>query len=70
MARQTNRLTARSVAGAQAPGLYPDGNGLYLQVAKGGSKSWIFRYMLRDKARHMGLGGIDTVSLSEARMKR
>ncbi len=70
MARQTNRLTARSVAGAKEPGMYPDGNGLYLQVAKGGSKSWIFRYMLRDKARHMGLGGIDTVSLSEARMKR
>ncbi|MGO4319862.1 tyrosine-type recombinase/integrase, partial [Agrobacterium sp. MCAB5] len=47
--------------------LYSDGGGLYLQVAKGGSKSWIFRFMIAGKPRYMGLGSIDTFSLREAR---
>ena len=69
MARQTNRLTTRAVAAANEPGLYSDGGGLYLAVARGGSKSWIYRYMLRRRSRDMGLGGVDVVSLAEAREK-
>ena len=38
------------------PGYYLDGNGLYLQVSKTGSRSWIFRYTLNGKTREMGLG--------------
>lgn len=67
MASVVNKLSAAGVAKERAPGLYGDGGGLYLQVAKGGSKSWIFRFMIAGKARYMGLGSIDTFSLREAR---
>lgn len=67
MARTVDRLNARLVAAKSAPGLYSDGNGLYLQVTKHGVKSWLFRYMRSGKSRGMGLGPIHTVSLKEAR---
>ena len=67
MARQTQKLTARAVAAAKKPGLYSDGGGFYLQVARGGSRSWIYRFMLRGRSRDMGLGGVDVVTLAEAR---
>ena len=35
-----------------------DGNGLYLQIAPGGTKSWLLRYMLHSKQREMGLGPV------------
>ena len=69
MARAINKLTARSVAALSKPGRYADGGGLYLQIAQGGSKSWLFRYMLDGKARQMGLGPLHTVPLSDARQK-
>lgn len=67
--RAINRLTSIEVATAKKPGLYADGLGLYLQVAAGGSKSWIFRYMLSGTPRKMGLGSVHTVSLKMAREK-
>src|SRR5258708_29476164 len=67
MARSINRLTDLRVRREKAPGLYPDGRGLYLQVTSTGGKSWVFRYMLRRKAREMGLGSFLDVSLAEAR---
>lgn len=67
MASVINKLTAAGVAKESKPGLYSDGGGLYLQVAKGASKSWIFRFMIAGKSRYMGLGSIDTFSLREAR---
>lgn len=52
---------------------FPDGDNLYLQVAPGGSKSWLFRYTLNGKAREMGLGPVgeppDGVPLAEARKR-
>ncbi len=69
MGRQLNRLTARTIATKQTPGLYCDGGGLYLQISNSGSKAWIFRYRspLTRKLRDMGLGAIGTVGLLEAR---
>jgi integrase len=67
MARPVRRLTAIAVKNAKRPGLYSDGAGLYLQVSPGGSKSWIFRYGLRGKEHHHGLGPLITISLAEAR---
>jgi integrase len=49
------------------PGLYGDGNGLYLQVSVAGTKAWILRYMRAGRARKMGLGPFPIVSLLEAR---
>lgn len=64
-----NRLSAQAVARNTKPGLYSDGGGLYLQITKGGVKSWLFRYMRNGKARGMGLGPLHTISLAEARTK-
>ena len=38
--------------------MYGDGAGLWLQVSRGGTKSWVFRYELDGWAREMGLGNI------------
>ena len=67
MARQINRLSARTVASAKKLGRRADGGGLYLQVGRSGTKSWIFRFMLNGRPREMGLGPVYTVPLQEAR---
>ena len=69
MAQLVNQLTATKVEKVKAPGMYPDGAGLYLQVTSTAAKSWILRYSLRGKAREMGLGSIRKVRLAEARRK-
>jgi integrase len=65
------KITATLVKNWKKPGYLSDQlqTGLYLKTSKAGSKSWIFRWRDRatGKLRDMGLGGIDVVSLSEAR---
>lgn len=46
-----------------------DGGGLYVRVAAGGSKSFVFIYQWQGRRREMGLGGTDSVSLARAREK-
>src|SRR5664280_762639 len=72
MTKASKPLTARTVATATIPGLYPDGRGLYLQVSGPTAKSWLYRYTLRSKTRAMGLGSAldDGLSLADARAKR
>ena len=55
MAKIVGKLNAVSLSKVRKAGLHPDGNGLYFQVAPGGSKSWVFRFMLNSRARTMGL---------------
>jgi hypothetical protein len=69
MARANNRLNALTVARIQTQGLYPDGAGLYLQVAPGGARSWVYRFMLQGRAREMGLGSLRDIGLAKARAK-
>jgi integrase len=62
------------VKNLNAAGTYADGGGLYVQVREGRtgsllSKSWIFRFTLRGRAREMGLGSLRDVSLLEARKR-
>lgn len=66
MAR-VHKLTAVAVRQMTAPGKYGDGDGLWLQITPPGSKSWLLRYMLNGRARAMGLGPVDLLSLAEAR---
>jgi integrase len=63
------RLTARKLRALTAPGLYGDGGNLYLQVRGPERRSWLFRYMINGRARSMGLGHLNEVSLAEARSK-
>ncbi|WP_247895893.1 tyrosine-type recombinase/integrase [Azospirillum brasilense] len=60
-------LTARKVATVKVPGMFADGNGLYLQVTATGAKTWIFRYGFAGRRREMGLGSAKTVTLAKAR---
>jgi integrase len=62
-----NKLSALAVTKLSKPGYYGDGGGLWLQVAKSGSKSWIFRFKAAGRQREMGLGGLRTVDLAKAR---
>jgi hypothetical protein len=70
MAR-AGKLSVLRVAAAvrnKRPGYTGDGGGLYLQISKYGTPSWVFRYRLQDgRLREMGLGPLDTWSLAEAR---
>jgi integrase len=67
MARKVRRLNSRLVSALGKPGRHADGDGLYLVVAKGGSKQWVFLFRFGGRLREMGLGGISGVSLADAR---
>ena len=68
MARRIDRLSAVHLR-KKPPGMHCDGRGLYLQVAADGARSWIYRFKLKKRARDMGLGSLDEVTLAEAREK-
>ena len=64
-----NLTSAKSVEAIKETGYHRCGQGLYLQVSKSGSKSWLFRYKspVTQKQREMGLGSLNFISLAEAR---
>jgi hypothetical protein len=59
--------SAKDLARIIKPGRYAVGHGAYLQIAAGGTRSWLFRYRIGDQQHHMGLGSCDYLSLAEAR---
>ena len=63
-------LTALTVTRLREPGMYADGGGLFLQVSKGGGRSWVYRYMIAGRSREVGLGSAATITLAEARNHR
>jgi integrase len=67
MARTLNRLTTLKVSRTKRPGMYADGGGLYLRIADGGSKQWIYRYVTNGRCRDMGIGPCHVLTLAEAR---
>ena len=67
MVRALHRLSNLKVERAKQPGMYADGGGLYLRVAEGGSKQWIYRYTTNGHNRDMGLGPVRLLTLAEAR---
>ena len=60
-------LTVEKARRLTEPGRYGDGGGLYLNIAKGGSKSWVQRLYVEGKRLDKGLGGFPKVSLTDAR---
>ncbi len=72
MARARNKLTALAVEGQSRAGRHSDGGGLYLNVTKTGSKSWVFLFpnkIQKGKKREMGLGAYPAISLANARQR-
>lgn len=69
MPKVAKELSAIEVKRLTTSGFYFVGgvSGLMLQVAKGGSRSWILRARVGDKRRDIGLGGYPEVSLALAR---
>ena len=65
--RSLHQLSAVKVTNLKLPGYYADGGNLYLRVAPGGTKGWIFRFAMAGKTRDAGLGSYPTVSLIRAR---
>src|SRR6266705_191702 len=71
MGRATNKLSVKFAEKDDLkPGLYGDGGGLYLQVSDRQTKAWVYRFMMAGRARKMGLGDFDLISLKDARKKR
>ena len=64
-----NRLTVKKIESSKNAGLHADGQvtGLYLSIAKTGSKSFIQRITVGGKRRDIGLGGYPSTSLATAR---
>jgi hypothetical protein len=48
--------------------MHRDGNCLYLKTDGSGSRRWILRTMVQGKRRDIGLGGLTTTGLAEARV--
>src|SRR5262252_5316185 len=67
MASMKRLPSARAVAALSTPGRYAIGHGGYLQISIWHTKSWIFRYVRNGKARHVGMGAYEYVTLQEAR---
>ena len=61
------KLTALAARALSGPGRHGDGDGLYLNVAPSGSKSWVQRIVINGRRRDMGLGPYPAVSLARAR---
>jgi integrase len=62
-----SKLTVRKVETLRQPGMFGDGDGLYLRVGPTGGKSWILRTVVHGKRRDLGLGSASLVPLKEAR---
>jgi integrase len=67
MTQMIHRLSAVKITNTKTRGMYADGGGLYLQVSKNGSRSWIFRFKQNGRVRDMGLGSLATIGLAKAR---
>ncbi|MEO7222241.1 MAG: Arm DNA-binding domain-containing protein, partial [Devosia sp.] len=76
--RTIHKLSDTAVRTDKSPGRYSDGGGLYLNVAAGGSKSWVFMWTPSGGGRtpsgsrlkkEMGLGAYPAITLAKARTK-
>jgi hypothetical protein len=69
MIEKLSTLAVARAIKAGRPGRLGDGGNLFLQIARSGTASWIFRYRTGARERGLGLGSADTVTLAAARVK-
>ena len=62
-------LTPATIKELKKPGRHRLGNGVFLLVSKGSSKSWVLRVTINGKRTDKGLGGWPKVSATEAMPK-
>ena len=69
LAREINKLSARTVETLKQAGRHSDGGNLYLSISDNGGRRWVFMYRFGGKQREMGLGsaGKAGTSLASAR---
>ena len=65
--RNMTVLSAARVNAIDTAGRYGDGGGLYLNVSRSVSKSWVQRITIEGRRRDIGLGSYPAVSLAQAR---
>ena len=65
--RHPDKALSAAFIRSAPPGRHADGNGLFLYVKPGGTRSWIQRLVIRGRRRELGLGAVGLVSLAEAR---
>ncbi|MER8481192.1 integrase arm-type DNA-binding domain-containing protein [Mesorhizobium sp. M1322] len=53
----TNKLSESKIQRLTKPGIYSDGDGLFIRVQKGGSRNWIFIFRRGRVRKEIGLGG-------------
>ena len=63
------KLTTAGAKSLSKPGMYRAETTLYLNVAKGGSKSWIQRIAIGGRRHDIGLGPFPVIGLAEARRR-
>src|SRR3546814_2488569 len=63
------KLSATAVKAATRVGRLGDGDGLFLVIQPGGSKSWVCRVQKNGNRRDFGLGSASKVSLATARAR-
>ncbi len=63
------KLSARTVE-SRGPGIYCDGDGLYLCVTQSLRRTWVYRFSWQGRRCEMGLGSTRDVSLAAAREAR
>jgi integrase len=63
------QLTAIGVQNATKVGKHHDGDGLYLQISRSRSKSWVYKYQIDGVKHEMGLGSLRKLGLKQAREK-
>ena len=61
------KLTALSAKNLTKPGRHGDADGLYLNIAASGTKSWVQRMVVDGRRRDIGLGSYPAISLAQAR---
>lgn len=68
-----NKLRDTQIKAFDKPGVYGDGDGLYLRVSTTGSRSWVYIWIRQGRRKEIGLGsygsGTGQVSLANARIK-
>ena len=60
-------LTAAKAKSLTKPGMHGDGDGLYLNVTRAGSRSWVQRITINGRRREIGLGPFPAIGLAQAR---